>query len=146
MKSYKPDQGRMVRMACFWGLVMLLLFGCNFLHLQLSSYVDALEDPLGGLVIPIVSIPLSGAFLISALVFLGGSLWIYLWQQKPKSADFLIEVEGELRKVTWPTMQDVVNSSIVVIICVVILMGFLAGSDWFLGRLVTRLIYGWGGA
>ena len=144
MKSYKPEQGRLARMAAFWSLALLLLFGCNFLHLQLTSYVSSLKDPLGDLHIPIVSIPLSGSFLISSFVFLGGLLWLYNWQQKPKVADLLIDTESELRKVTWPTMQEVVNSSMVVIISVAILMGFLAGSDWFLGMFVRRLIYGWG--
>jgi preprotein translocase subunit SecE len=41
-------------------------------------------------------------------------------------------------------MQEVVNASIVVVICVVVLMGFLAGGDFALGKVVKRLIFGWG--
>jgi preprotein translocase subunit SecE len=89
-------------------------------------------------------VPFTGAFAITALIFLGATAWIYLWQQKPKVADFIIDVEGELKKVTWPTMQEVVNASIVVVICVVVLMGFLAGGDFALGKVVKRLIFGWG--
>jgi preprotein translocase subunit SecE len=144
MQAYKPDQGRMARMATFWSLVLLLLFGCSFLHETLTAYVPSLKQPLGGFVIPIVSVPFSGSFAISGLLFLGGLAWLYVWTQKPKVADFLIEVEAELKKVTWPTMQEVVNASIVVVICVAVLMGFLAGGDFVLGRLVERLIFGWG--
>jgi preprotein translocase subunit SecE len=142
MKAYKPDQGRMARMASFWSIVMLLLFGCYFLHTTLTTYVSALDKPFGGLSIPIVSIRLTGSFLISALLFLGGTFWIYTFMQKPKTADFLIDVEAELRKVTWPTGQEVVNASIVVVVTVVVLMGFLAGADYVIGQFVQRLIFG----
>ena len=144
MQAYKPDQGRMARMATFWSLVLLVLFGCSFLHEMLTSYSSALKDPIGGFEIPIVMIPFTGAFAISAVVFLGAVAWIFVWQQKPKVADFLIDVEGELKKVTWPTMQETVNASIVVVICVAVLMGFLAGGDYALGKIVKRLMFGWG--
>lgn len=144
MQVYKPDQGRMARMATFWSLVLLWLFGCNFLHVQLSTSFDSLRDPLGGFVIPIVAIAFSGSFAITGFLFLAGVLWLFRYLQRPHVADFLIEVEGELRKVTWPTMEEVVNASIVVVVCVVVLMGFLAGSDFVLGRIVERLIFGWG--
>ena len=143
MKAYKPDQGRMTRMASFWSLVLLLLFGCYFLHGIFLSY-GALKDPIGGISIPIVSIPLSGSFLICSLLFLGGMVALFGWMQRPKVADFLIDVEAELRKVTWPTGQEVVNASIVVVITVVVLMGFLAGSDFLIGQVVKRLIFGGG--
>jgi preprotein translocase subunit SecE len=143
MKVYKPDQGRMARMASFWSLVLLLLFGCSFLYDTLSNYVAALKTPFGGLSIPIVSIPLSGAFLIAFVIFAGGTAWLFTWMQSPKVADFLIDVEGELRKVTWPSGQEVVNASIVVVITVTVLMGFLAGSDYVINILVDRLIFGW---
>ena len=144
MTAYKPEQGRMARMAAFWSLALLLLFGCTFLHETLSSYVEALREPIGGLVLPIVSLELSGAFLISAALFFGVLWWLYRYMNRPNVADFLIEVEIEMRKVTWPTMDEVVNASIVVVVTVVVLMGFLAGSDFVLGKLVERLIYGWG--
>ena len=142
MKTYKPDQGRMARMASFWSLVLLLLFGCHFLHSSLTTYVSALDKPFGGFSIPIVSIPFTGSFVISALLFIGGMVWIYAWMQRPRTADFLIEVEAELRKVTWPSGQEVVNASIVVVITVVVLMGFLAGADWAIGKFVRQLIFG----
>ena len=53
----------------------------------------------------------------------------------------MIDTELELRKVTWPTMQEVINSSIVVIVCVVVLMVFLAGSDLVLGRIAKALLF-----
>jgi preprotein translocase SecE subunit len=47
-----------------------------------------------------------------------------------------------MRKVTWPTFAEALNSSVVVIVCVVFLMAFLAGADWVLGQWTTRLLTG----
>ena len=129
-------------MATFWSLVLLLLFGCNFVHLQLTSFMDRMKEPIWDRDIPIVSITLNGAFLVSAVIFAIGMFFLFRWLQSPKMADLLIDTESELRKVTWPTTQEVINSSMVVVASVVILMGFLAGTDFVLGKLVKRLIFG----
>ncbi len=129
-------------MFAFWSLVFFLAFGCKFLNTQLVSNVDALEPALGGLVIPVVQVAVNGAFLVSLVAFVTGLLFLLRWQRQQKVADFLIDTEGELRKVTWPTMPDVINSSIVVIICVLFLMGFMAAADWFFGRVARSLFIG----
>jgi len=143
MKTYKEDQGRLARMAAFWSILLMWLFGCHFLHGQLLAF-DSLARPLGDMRIPIVSIDLSVAFLVSATLFAGGALWIIRWQQQPKVADLLIETEAELRKVTWPTNEEVVNASLVVVICVVLLGGFLAGTDYVLARIMKFIVLGEG--
>ena len=43
---------------------------------------------------------------------------------------------------TWPTIPEAVNSSLVVIACVLFLMAFLAGADFVLGRWTTLLLTG----
>jgi preprotein translocase subunit SecE len=40
------------------------------------------------------------------------------------------EVMGELKKVAWPTRSEVINSSIVVIIGVVVMAGIIFGFDY----------------
>ena len=91
------------------------------------------EFTLGGLV-------LSPAWILFVLA--AAWYFLYRWQQTPKVADLLIETEAELRKVTWPTMSEAINSSIVVIACVVFLMAFLAGADWLLGRWTSFILTG----
>ena len=142
-KAYKADQGRLARMAAFWSLALLYLFGCTFLHDQLVLS-DSLSRTLGGVVIPVVGVSLTGAFLISTSTFVVGFVWLMRWQQKPKVADMLIETEAELRKVTWPSGQEVINSSLVVMVTVVLLGLFLAGSDYVLARIMKYLILGEG--
>ena len=52
---------------------------------------------------------------------------------------FLREVRGELRKVVWPTRSEVINYSIIVLVCLVILTAFVAAQDWFWNWAVFNL-------
>lgn len=143
MKAYKEDQGRLGRMAAFWSVIMLLLFGCTFLHTTLLNFA-AMKVPLRGIRLPVVGVDLTGAFLVSFTTFVIGAIAVLRWQQTPKVADLLIDTENELRKVTWPSSQEVVNSAIVVVVCVMVLLAFVALCDWVLGMVLKYLLVGRG--
>lgn len=128
-------------MAAFWLCTLLLLFGCTFLHTVLIGNFKDTAKSLG-FEIPLVGVTVTTAFLICAGIFVVGTFVIHRWQNSPRTADLLIETESELRNVTWPTGTEVVNSSIVVIVAVVLIGAFLAGSDWFLARLSRVLLFG----
>ena len=49
------------------------------------------------------------------------------------------EVVGELRRVTWPTRQQVIRLTLLVLALSVGVGIFLAGVDWFFAQ-VTRLL------
>jgi preprotein translocase subunit SecE len=59
------------------------------------------------------------------------------WQQL---VQFLQEVRTELKKVHWPTRKEVVGSTVVVIVSVVIVSFFLGGIDVILQRLLTLVV------
>lgn len=143
--AYKSDQGRLARLAAYWSLAALAFYGCMSLHVELSSrFGGVLGAPLIDSMprIPVLGWKLTAALLISGVV-LGAVLYgLHRWMQTPKMADLLIETESELRKVTWPTFGEAVNSSLVVIFCVVFLMAFLAGADWALGRWSNLILLG----
>ena len=52
---------------------------------------------------------------------------------------FVGEVKGELRKVVWPTKDEIVNYSVVVFVTIVILTALIAGLDYLTGEGVLRL-------
>jgi preprotein translocase subunit SecE len=54
--------------------------------------------------------------------------------------EFVDEVLVEFRKVTWPSRQELVNSTAVVIVVTVVLAFFLGGVDIALTRLVERIL------
>ena len=143
--AYKSDQGRLARLAAFWSLAVLLYYGCTSLHGSLTRIFGGLfSKPLieAWPRIPVLGLSLHAALLITAVVL--GVSWylLYRWQQTPKVADLLIETEAELRKVTWPTFSEAFNSSLVVIVCVVFLMAFLASADYLLGKWTTLILTG----
>jgi preprotein translocase subunit SecE len=49
------------------------------------------------------------------------------------------EVRAELRKVAWPTRDETINYSIIVLIAVVLLTAFVAGLDYAFGDLLLKL-------
>ena len=141
--AYKKTQGRMVRMAAFWSLAVLIFYGCTSLRRELSSFFpDSLGAPIAGIRIPVLGMDLSPALLVAGLV-LGVSIWLlHRFLDRPERADLLIETEAELKKVTWPTFDEAMHGSAVVIFCVLFLMFYLAGADWFIGNIARLILLG----
>lgn len=145
---FKPDEGRNARQTAFWLGEGMLFFGCYALSGTLSGF-DSLANPLVESMpsVPLLGISLTGGFLVAAAVFLVGSFLYLRYLAADKIAQHLIEVEEEMQKVTWPTFEDATNSSIVVIVTVLIMLGFLALSDLVLGEIFKVILWGgFGGA
>lgn len=53
--------------------------------------------------------------------------------------EFAGEVRGELRKVVWPSRDELRNYSIVVFITIVVLTSIIAGLDYLAGEGVLQL-------
>jgi preprotein translocase subunit SecE len=56
-----------------------------------------------------------------------------------KARDFVVEVWAELKKSSWPTRQELVDSTIVVIVTVLILGVFVALADMVFLRIIAFL-------
>ena len=54
---------------------------------------------------------------------------------------FLREVYDELRKVVWPTPQELYRYTLVVIFTVLVLGAFIGGVDYALTELLKRFLY-----
>lgn len=57
-----------------------------------------------------------------------------------KTLQYLREVKAELKKVTWPTRQQTLGSTVVVIVIVMIISAFLGIADMSLSGLI-RLVF-----
>ena len=55
---------------------------------------------------------------------------------------FLKEADIERRKVVWPTHQETLQTSLMVIIVTILISLLLAGIDWVLGAAVRALVGG----
>ncbi len=111
---YKSGQGKNTRLFSAFGLAIIAGAGCYQLYQSLNAqdinpWVETLL-PVG---------------LFAGLAFL-----IFLLVNKQKVADFMISSEGELKKVSWSSRQEIIASTMIVII-VVIAMGVLLGTADF---------------
>jgi preprotein translocase subunit SecE len=125
---YKRNQGRIARQATFFALVATLALGLWRLSqtlavwfggtVSLSGQEAAADFGMVRFVMPFALLAL-GAWLIYRLV------------NVPRFADFLIAVETEMTKVSWPTVGEVVRSSGVIIFLILALSAILFFYDLF---------------
>lgn len=101
---YKRNQGRLVRQVTVLAFWLLVFIGCY----QMGSV------PLNGFATPVqLGIPL----LLAAV----GAWCAYRAVNYPPFADFLVSVEAEMAKVSWPSRDEVFRATVVVIAGMVIL-------------------------
>ena len=103
---YKPTQGRIVRQLTALAIWAIVLLGCYRLYITLRGGIPS--APWAELAVPLL--------MAAAGCWFG--FRIVNW---PRFADFLIAVEAEMNKVTWPSKQELVRASIVVIATIIIL-------------------------
>lgn len=131
-------------MAAFWSLAILLFYGANWLHTELrvtSNFLGVSRIP-GMERLPLIGVTPSIAFFLALALLVFGLMFLNKWINKPETNNVLVETESELRKVTWPTLDEAINGSFVVIIAVLFLMAFLAGTDYLLTRITRRVLLG----
>jgi preprotein translocase subunit SecE len=68
---------------------------------------------------------------VSGALLLAGFWMAYRLVNVPAFADFLIAVEAEMNKVSWPTRTELYRSSIVVLVTIFALAFVLFGFDFF---------------
>jgi len=148
---YKRTQGRVARQVTFAALATIIGIGvwrlAQLLPLwfgpgQSLSAPDAM-GPLGGLGWPEAGGDLGVIrFLVPGLLLAAGIWFCFRLVNMPRFADFLIAVESEMTKVSWPTWPEVVRSSAVVIFVIFALAAILAVYDlfwWFVLRHVLNV-------
>ena len=57
-----------------------------------------------------------------------------------RTQEFIREVVAEFRKVAWPSRQELINSTVVVIAVTVVVALFLGAVDVVLARIVERIL------
>jgi len=85
----------------------------------------------------VLTTPLSIAFALGALLLLGGLFWWHRFLNRPRWCDLLIEMEGELKKVSWPTAPDAWQSTLVVTGCTALLVGLILLYDWVIHNFMS---------
>ena len=138
--AYKKDQGRHVRMAAYWILLFIAMAGLYKFRFWLDGTLGewARKNLFGQ---DFLGIPTSFNVFLCIALTLGTAYLLLLFLNRPKTADLLIETEAELKKCTWPTLRETWDASVVVVITVIVIGLFLAGSDVVLSRILNVILY-----
>lgn len=119
---YKRSQGRIVRQATCVAIWVIVALGCWRLYQTLLGRFP--ENRWLEIAIP------GGILIVGAWVGFRLIHW-------PRFADFLISVEAEMNKVSWPAKSELVRASIVVMFTI-----FFLAMVLFLFDIVWQYIFG----
>ncbi len=121
---YKRGQGKYTRLCSAFATAIIAGLGCWRLYEKLQA------TDLGLWVETMVP---AGLFAVSALL-------IFWLANKPSVADFMIAAEGEMKKVSWSSKQEIAVSTFIVIAVVIIMAVLLGATDIGFNRFFTWIL------
>ena len=123
---YKRSQGRIARQVTFAVIAIAFIIAAwrFYVFVQVS---DSLFSWLGPAMRK--SAHDVGMVLLPGLLLAAGIWGAYRAVNYPRFADFLIAVEAEMNKVSWPSKQELMRSSVVVIFVIFAMAILLYGFD-----------------
>jgi len=125
---YKRSQGRITRQVTWAALAIAMALGLWRLNVELSLAEWAADLNQSGF-----------QFWLPGLLLAAGFWASYRLVNVPAFADFLIAVEAEMNKVSWPTRSELIRASLVVLVTIFVLAAILASFDLFWGWLFRNL-------
>jgi preprotein translocase SecE subunit len=124
---HRPGQAKLTRLVTLLGGLFLVLWGCRSLIFELPSLWRPLGRAWNELLMDAppekawradvilfetnFSPALTGALLVAVV---GGLLWARVVYHRPRVGDALADMETELQKVSWPSLSDAWQSTLVV--------------------------------
>lgn len=121
---YKRSQGRIARQLTFAALAIAAAVGCWRLQVSLEMW-EWSQNAAKNMAVDVYVF--ASAVAIAVFVPLA---WIcYRIVNIPRFADFLIAVEAEMNKVSWPSQTELIRASLVVLFVVFLLATVLFVYD-----------------
>lgn len=121
LSFYKKGQGYYTRMGTALGGGILAALGCRALYYKLSGIETGETITAAAKTWIQAGVPV--------VVFAGLGFLIFKIVNSVRCADFMIATEGEMKKVSWSTRKEIIGSTKVVIITVIIMALLLAAVD-----------------
>lgn len=154
LNSYKTKQGKIVRWGTFILSSLLTVFAMyrvfysfpyiNIIPDERTEFWKWVYQSLLSFTIPGVDISITVSPRLIFTLALGTVLLLviaYVCFRNIRISDFLIDTESEMRKVSWPTLREVVDSSLVVIIVIIALGIYLFVVDIGLSKFFNWLFF-----
>ena len=112
LEIYKKGQGKYSRSLTFAGVMLLGLAGAVALSDKLSAYAG-----------PAVQ------YGVPSVLVVGLAALMFWMVNRPRSAEFLIATEGEMKKVSWSSKKEIIGSTKVVIVATLMMAVTLYAVD-----------------
>jgi preprotein translocase subunit SecE len=133
LSIYKKGQGKYTRLCSAFGVGIFAVLGCYRLYVSLDAWnIPGLSNRSHLWVSTMVP---AGLFVALALLI----VWL---ANKPSIADFMIASEGEMKKVSWSSKQEIFVSTVVVIVVVIVMAVLLGITDLSFRTLFDWLLLG----
>ena len=110
---YKRGQGKYTRLGTIIGVMLIATVGAYVLSTTLRGFL-----------------PVWAAYGIPTLVWVVIGALVFWLVNRPSSADFLIATESEMKKVSWSSKKEIIGSTKVVIIFMIVIAAILFGVDF----------------
>lgn len=118
-RIYRRGQGKHTRLWTAFALAAIVILGCLRLYEQLRAAELSQDNSIQTWVETLIPV---GVFLIFA--------WLIYWVvNTPKIADFMVDAEGEMKKVSWSSRKEIMVSTTVVVVVVATMAVFLGVVD-----------------
>lgn len=121
MQIYRKNQGRWTRLGTVTAIGILVVVGAGYIWEQLPGSWGVYRA-----IIPL-------AIAIALVSFLLRTV------NSKKPADFMIATEGEMKKVSWSSKKEIIGSTKVVIVTVLLMGLILFLVDWGFREIMTFL-------
>jgi preprotein translocase SecE subunit len=122
---YKPGQGYWTRVGTYIGAALLALFSTIFLVTHIPVWLNSAGVAAAN--IKPITIGICAGYLV---VF---GLVTFALTNRPTNADFLIATDSEMKKVNWTTRKELVGSTKVVILFMLLIAFLLFAFDVVFG-------------
>ena len=125
---YKRGQGKYTRLCSAFAVALITGLGCLqlFNKLEAASWGVSRKTAMW-----IATMVPAGLFVLLALLI----FWLV---NKSSIADFMIAAEGEMKKVSWSSKQEITVSTIIVVVVIVIMATLLGTTD-----IVFKVFFDW---
>jgi preprotein translocase SecE subunit len=141
VQIHKEGHGVLVRRTTFVSLALLAVWGgMAFYDFLISTFDSMRKLTLSDYRIPVLGQKPDLAAALSWILIAIACWRIFVFLNKAKTVDYLIEADNEFRKVTWPAWRDAVNSALVVLVFIAVVTFLIAVFDFVLTQLLERAL------
>lgn len=113
MDIYKSGQGRYTRIITFVSGSLVGLLLAQYVWKELRA----------------TKLPQFVVYIVPMVMVVGAAVLMYLIVNRPRTADFMIATEGEMKKVSWSSRKEVIGGTKVVIATTLIMAVLLWAVD-----------------